>query len=78
MAAKQEPKGSLVTVTVKIPDQKQTDSNGYSNLVEVLTYVMRMGEKMPVFNYWPRGKEIIHRLIMRAAMAENIDEFTIY
>ena len=28
---------------------------------------MRMGEKMPKFNYWPRGREIIHRLIMKAA-----------
>ena len=35
--------------------------------VEELTYVMRMGEEMPVFNFWPRGKEIIHRLIMKAA-----------
>ena len=39
--------------------------------VEVLTYVMRMGEEMPIFNYWPRGKEIIHRLIMKAAMTDD-------
>ena len=34
---------------------------------DVLSYYMRMGEKMPKFNYWPRGREIIHRLIMKAA-----------
>ena len=32
---------------------------------------MRMGEEMPIFNYWPRGKEIIHRLIMKAAMTDD-------
>ena len=41
------------------------------NDIEVLTYVMRIGKKMPKFNYWPRGREIIHRLIMKAAMTDN-------
>lgn len=41
----------------------------------MLCYVMRMGEVMPVFNYWPRGREIIHRLIMRAAMTDNLEDF---
>ena len=42
--------------------------------VEVLSYVMRMGETMPAFNYWPRGREIIHRLIMKAAMTDSVDD----
>ena len=46
--------------------------------VEVLSYVMRIGEKMPLFSFWPRGREIIHRLIMRAAMAESVEEFRLY
>ena len=29
---------------------------------------------MPYFNYWPRGREIIHRLILKAAMTDNIDD----
>ena len=44
----------------------------------MLNYVMRMGEKMPTFNYWPRGREIIHRLIMRAAMSEKLEDFRLY
>ena len=39
---------------------------------------MRMGEAMPVFNFWPRGREIIHRLIMKAAMTDNIDDLALY
>ena len=58
-----EPKGTLVNIPVVTKGQ------------EIGNYVMRMGEKMPTFNYWPRGKEIIHRLIMRAAMAEDLQEF---
>ena len=46
-------------------------------MMEVMHYHMRFGEKMPAFNFWPRGREIIHRLIMRAALAENLNEFTI-
>ena len=42
--------------------------------VEVLSYVMRMGEAMPAFNYWPRGREIIHRLIMKAAMTDSVED----
>ena len=59
----EEPKGTLVNIPVVIKG------------VEMLCYVMRMGEKMPAFNYWPRGREIIHRLIMRAAMTDNLDDF---
>ena len=44
----------------------------------MLSYVMRMGEKLPAFNYWPRGKEIIHRLIMKAATAESEDDFILH
>ena len=40
----------------------------------MLSYVMRMGETMPAFNYWPRGREIIHRLIMKAAMTDSVDD----
>ena len=54
-----EQKGTLVNTAVVIKG------------VEVITYVMRMSDEMPVFNFWPRGKEIIHRLIMKAAMTEN-------
>ena len=42
--------------------------------VEVINYVMRMGDEMPIFNYWPRGKEIIHRLIMKAATTDNAEK----
>ena len=75
LAAQNEPKGDLVTVSVKVPDRKQLDMNGNPIQVEVLSYVMRMGEKLPAFNFWPRGKEIIHRLIMRAATADSVDDF---
>ena len=54
-----EPKGDLVQIPVTIND------------IDVLTYVMRIGEKMPKFNYWPRGREIIHRLIMKAALTDS-------
>ena len=46
--------------------------------VEMLSYVMRIGEKMPAFNYWPRGLEIVHRLIMRAAMSDSLEDFRLY
>ena len=42
-----------------------------------MNYIMRLSEKMPVFNYWPRGREIIHRLILRCAKAENLQEFVL-
>ena len=61
-AARPEPKGDLLQVPVTIQD------------IDVLTYVMRVGEKMPKFNYLPRGREIIHRLIMKAALTDNIDD----
>ena len=38
---------------------------------------MRIGEKMPAFSFWPRGREIIHRLIMKAAEAESLEEFAL-
>ena len=47
-------------------------------MIEVMSYVMRLGEKMPVFNFLPRGKEIIHRLIMKAATTDNVNDFTLY
>lgn len=78
MVSKSEPKGTLVTVPVRIPDHKQLGADGYPIQIEVLSYVMRMGEKMPAFNFWPRGKEIIHRLIMKAASTDSLDNFTIY
>ena len=64
-AANSEPKGSLVNIPVIIKGQ------------EVISYVMRMGENLPVFNFWPRGKEIIQRLVMRAAMTDHIEELTL-
>ena len=42
-----------------------------------MNYIMRLSEKMPVFNYWPRGREIIHRLIMRCSKAEGLQEFVL-
>ena len=60
-----ESKGTLVSIPVVIND------------VEMLNYVMRMGEKMPAFNYWPRGREIIHRLIMKAAMSDSLEDLTL-
>ena len=57
-----EDKGTLVNIPVVIKG------------TEVISYVMRMGQAMPVFNYWPRGREIIHRLILKAAMTDNIDD----
>ena len=44
----------------------------------MLSYVMRMGDKMPAFNYWPRGREIIHRLILKAATTDSIDDLKLY
>ena len=65
-------------MSVKVPDRKQLDMSGNPIQIEVLSYVMRMGEKLPAFNYWPRGKEIIHRLIMKAATAESEDDFILH
>ena len=65
-AASREPKGSLVTVPVVVKGQ------------ELISYVMRMGETMPPFNYWPRGREIIQRLVLRAALADNLEEFKLF
>ena len=65
-AANSEPKGDLVNVPVIIKG------------VEVISYVMRMGDKMPAFNYWPRGKEIIQRLVLRAAVTKDINELNLY
>ena len=62
----QESKGTLVNIPVVIKN------------VEMLSYVMRISEKMPAFNYWPRGVEIIHRLIMRAAMSDSLEDFRLY
>ena len=59
-------KGTLVSIPVVIKN------------VEMLSYVMRISEKMPVFNYWPRGLEIVHRLIMRAAMSDSLEDFQLY
>ena len=64
--AKSEPKGSLVTIPVTIKGN------------QMLTYVMRMGETMPIFNFWPRGREVIQRLILRAATTDNISDLNIY
>lgn len=61
-----ESKGTLISIPVVIKN------------VEQLNYVMRIGERMPAFNYWPRGVEIIHRLIMRAAMSDSVDDFRLY
>lgn len=33
---------------------------------------------MPAFNFWPRGREIIQRLVLRAATAESLDELKLY
>ena len=57
-----EDKGTLVNIPVVIKG------------VEVISYVMRMGQSMPTFNYWPRGREIIHRLILKSAMTDNLDD----
>lgn len=57
-----EDKGTLVNIPVII------DGN------EVISYVMRIGEAMPTFNFWPRGKEIIHRLILKAAMTDSLED----
>ena len=61
-----ESKGTLISIPVVIKN------------VEQLNYVMRIGERMPAFNYWPRGVEIIHRLIMRAAMSDSVEDFRLY
>jgi len=45
--------------------------------VEMMSYVMRMGEKMPIFNFWGRGREVIHRLIMKAATTDSLDDLEI-
>jgi len=59
-------KGSLFHVPVVIKGQER------------LQYAMRLNEKMPTFNFLPRGREIIHRLILRAAMAKGTEEFAVY
>lgn len=70
-------KGVLVNVPVYMMDRKNYDSHG-SSQTEISNYAMRLNEKMPKFTFWPRGKEVIHRLIMRAATAESLEEFVIY
>ena len=41
---------------------------------ELISYVMHISEKLPAFSFLPRGKEIIHRLILKAASIKSIDE----
>ena len=62
----QEAKGTLVNIPVVFKN------------VEMLSYVMRISDKMPAFSYWPRGLEIVHRLIMRAAMSDSLEDFRLY
>ena len=61
-----ESKGDKIVVPVVIKGQ------------EVLSYVMRIGENMPAFNFWPRGREIIQRLVLRAALSDGLNEFKLY
>ena len=46
--------------------------------VEAISYDMLIGEKLPAFTYWPRGREIFHRLIMRAAMTDDLNDLKLY
>lgn len=63
--ANSEPKGALVTIPVNI---KGVD----------VTYVMRMGEEtIPIFHFLPRGREIIHRLILKAANVTSLEELQV-
>ena len=62
----EEPKGTLIQMQVLIKQQ------------EMINYVFRMSSRMPVFSLFPRGKEIIHRLIMRAATVESIDDLAVH
>ena len=66
LAANREPKGDKIVVPVVIKGQ------------ELLSYVMRIGENMPAFNFWPRGREIIQRLVLRAALADGLNELKLY
>ena len=50
-------KGVVMHITVSSPDGKN----------DSVTYNTRIYEGLPNFNYLPRGREIFHRLIIKAA-----------
>ena len=43
----------------------------------MITYKMRLNEVQPTFNFLPRGREIIYRLIMRAAYIDDINQLNV-
>ena len=42
---------------------------------ETFSYQFKIKEEVPKFNFLPLGKEIIHRLVIRASNAKTMDEF---
>ena len=51
-------------ITVSGPDDKN----------DPVTYNTRIYEEIPIFNYLPRGREIFHRLILKAAQCNDIED----
>ena len=39
-----------------------------------IVYTTRIHEGIPSFTYLPRGREIIHRLIIRAAQCNSVED----
>ena len=62
---KNAPKAIVMSIPIL---QEETAST------ELIRYEMLMGEKMPSFTFWPRGREIFYRLIMRAQEVDSLAE----
>jgi hypothetical protein len=41
------------------------------------SYQVAIGQQMPAFTFVPEGIEIFHRLILRATLAESVNEFSL-
>ena len=49
-------------MTIKVPDAK-------------FSYRIYIGDKLPSLTIWPNDKEILYRLLFRAFLAKDLEEF---
>ena len=64
MTTQSSPNGHRVTVPVY---------NELGN--EMVNYAFQIGDEMPVYNFMPRGREIIQRLVMKCTKVDSVDDF---
>lgn len=66
-AATVKNEAKAIVVTIPIIEENTAGT-------ELIRYEMLIGEKMPSFTFWPRGREIFYRLVMRAQEVDSLDE----